>query len=54
MNEFEATVWCPKCQKVFYEIYRVPSNNPGVFHHVRIPDLQEYKKCECGNNLERK
>lgn len=49
----EATVWCPVCKTVAYELYREPLRE-NVFAYVRKPETENYKTCEKGHNLERK
>ena len=53
----EATIWCPSCRVVKYEVYRVPLANQEVYQHVTEPtNLTNFqmKYCECGTVLERK
>lgn len=55
--ECECIVWCPKCQKDQFEVYRQPTSQTGVYQNVMMDpfDKKYLILCDdCGATLERK
>jgi hypothetical protein len=53
----ECTLYCPKCLKVAYNVFRKPGSQAGVYEHVRDPEPpagHAYDCAVCGTKLERR
>lgn len=50
--ERECIVWCPKCQKDQFEVYRQPTGQTGVYQNVIKGDMS-FVCADCGVTLER-
>ena len=60
LREFEAIIWCQRCEKDIYTLYRKPAGPNGTYVHEAEPPEARDKvmankgKCECGEILMRK
>ena len=55
--ERECIVWCPKCQKDWFEVHRKPTSQTGVYENVVMDpfDKKYLILCDdCGVTLERR